>query len=329
MATHAVAPAALSALRRQIARIEGTLPERLDVRADADALVLRRTRGTAEDQLIRTGSADFDAALDGGLAAGALTEVHGREGRDAGAVAGFSLALAALLRSQRPAGSGFPLLWIGTGQAFTEGGFPYAPAMCARFGFAPGELIFAEPAKLADALWIAEEAMRVREIAGVLVELCGNPQKLDLTATRRLHRRAAMAGRPVFLMRQSAEPEPTAAPVRLVVSGAPAAARATLDGRLADSIGQPSFAVTIDKSRSARTGRFVLEWNPDEHAFWQRRTQDTRPLVSAPQRRKDPAPAPGTVVAFASGVSGAGKSATGVQPSREQHPAHRGDRRAG
>ena len=328
MATHAVAPAALSALRRQIARIEGTLPERLDVPADAAAIV-RRTRGAAESQPIRTGSADFDQALDGGLVVGALTEIHGREGRDAGAVAGFSLALAARLRRQRQAEGCFPLLWIGSGQAFAEGGFPYAPGLHAEFGFAAGELLFAESSKLADALWIAEEATRVREIAGIFIELCGNPQKLDLTATRRLHRRAVVAGRPVFLMRQSAVPEPTAAPVRLVVASAPATSRATLDGPLGDSIGHPAFAVTIDKSRSARTGQFVLEWNADEHAFWQRRPQDTRPLVSTAQRRKVAAPAPGTVVAFTSGAFGAGKSAAGVQPSREQHPAHRGDRRTG
>ena len=105
------------------------------------------------------------------------------------------------------------------------------------FGIAPEALLFSEAPKLADALWIAEEAARLSALAAVIIELRGNPDRLDLTATRRLHRRAEQAGRPVLLIRQAAQAEPTAAPVRFVVAAAPAAPRATLAGPLAGSIG--------------------------------------------------------------------------------------------
>ena len=84
------------------------------------------------------------------------------------------------------------------------------------------------------ALWIAEEAARLSALGGGLLEVDGNPDRLDLTATRRLHRRAQAAGRPVLLLRQSALAEPTAAPVRLLVAPAPAAPRHTLAGPLAE-----------------------------------------------------------------------------------------------
>ena len=108
-------------------------------------------------------------------------------------------------------------------------------------------------------------------LAAVILEIRGSPQRLDLTATRRLHARAQSAGRPVFLLRQAAEAEPTAAPVRLIVSSAPAAPRRTIAGPLAGSIGRPAFTVSIGKSRTALPGQFTLEWNPDEHAFEERR----------------------------------------------------------
>ena len=98
-----------------------------------------------------------------------------------------------------------PLLWIGVSEAFAEAGFPYAPGLAALCGLSPGELLISQTPKLADALWIAEEAARLKELSAVVLEVRGNPNRLDLTATRRLHRRAQEAGRPVFLLRQSAE----------------------------------------------------------------------------------------------------------------------------
>ncbi|TPN83649.1 hypothetical protein FJ987_19120 [Mesorhizobium sp. CU2] len=336
MAMSAVARDTVFALRRQIAKIEGTLPERLQapvagVSADAvrsDMTLVRRGLAVASaDALLCTGIERLDTALGGGLPKAALGEIHGLETRDAGAVAGFALSLISLILKEK---QGLPVLWIGTAEIFHEAGFPYARGLHALFGIAPEQLLFSEAPKLLDALWIAEEAARMTAFAAVILEIRGSPQRLDLTATRRLHARAQNAGRPVLLLRQAGEAEPTAAPVRLIVSAAPSASRETVAGPLAGSIGRPAFTVDIGKSRTALPGQFTLEWNPNEHAFAERsaekeRAEDPVAVVPASARGADPAPASGAVLAFPAVAA----SAAGDQPPRQQHPAHRGPRRAG
>ncbi|MGO4832902.1 ImuA family protein [Rhizobiaceae sp. 2RAB30] len=334
MATSAVAQETILSLRRKIARIEGTLAERLeappapDVAAAPSGVILRQAGLAAKSRLssgLRTGAPRLDTALGGGLPEAALTEIHGPDARDAGAAAGFALALAGLAR-KRHAGRSAPILWIGTGEAFREAGFPYAPGLLAFCGLAPGDLLVSDVQKLADALWVAEEAARLSGLSAVFLEMRGNPNKLDLTATRRLHRRAQVAGHPVFLLRQSAAPEPTAAPLRLVVSAAPAAPRATVAGPLAGSVGRPAFSVGIDKSRFALAGQFIVEWNPHDLSFQERGSENPGSMVPLSQRGADPAPAAGAVLAFRPGQ---GQAAARLQPSREQHPAHRRPRRTG
>ena len=329
MAVHAVAQETIFGLRQKIAKIEGRLAERLDSPAaspsEAAGVVLRHHGiAPAGDFFLPTGVDALDRTLGGGLPKAALTEIHGAETRDAGAVAGFALALAGLiLKGRKPA---LPLLWIGTSEIFREAGFPYAVGLARDFGIAPEALLYSETAKLADALWIAEEAARLSALAAVIIELRGNPEKLDLTATRRLHRRAQEAGRPVLLIRQAAAAEPTAALVRFVVAPAPAAPRSTLAGALAGSIGSPAFTVTIDKSRTALAGKFIVEWNSHDAAFQERQPPNTRRLVPLSRPRKDLATTPGTILAFA---PAADEVAAGRQPSRQQHATDRSSRRAG
>jgi protein ImuA len=342
MATSAVARETVFALRRQIARIEGTPIERFDASVglpcDAGHVVIRRNGLAENETLLCTGVAGLDAALGGGLPKAALTEIHGAETRDAGAVAGFALALVSRLIKDTPAG---PVLWIGTAEVWRESGPPNAKGLQALFGIAPQSLLFCEAPKLADALWIAEEAVRLTALSAVVLEIRGNPQRLDLTASRRLHARAQSAGRPALLLRQAAQAEPTAAPVRLVVSPAPSAPRNTIAGPLDGSIGRPAFTVSVSKSRTARSGQFTLEWNPDERAFderhsdegwgderWgmEKRATDPVAVVSLPRRRADIAATPGAVLAFPAAGSPA---APRPQPSRTERPTHRRTRRAG
>ena len=332
MVTTAVAQADVFALRRKIAKIEGRLPEQFAVSPGTDkaAVVLRRHGvASSENFFLRSGAEKFDAALGGGLERAALTEIHGAETRDAGAAAGFALALIGLILKDMAIKA--PILWIGTAEIFREAGYPYALGLQERFGIGPEKLLLSEAPKLTDALWIAEEAARLKALSAVLLELRGNPQGLDLTATRRLHRRAQEAGRPVFLLRQSALAEPTAAPVRLIVSPAPAALRQTIGGPLARSIGPPRFTVTVGKSRLALPGQFELEWNPDERSFQERRldrsqSESSVAVVSLSRHRANTAAAPRTIMAFKSGNV---EATPRHQPPGEQHPAHRRPRRAG
>lgn len=321
MASRAVAREAVFALRREIARIEGTLPQRLEGQAGEAEAARQGAR-------LRLGIDGFDALLGGGLMRAALTEIHGCETRDAGAVAGFTLALVARLLREVPEPG--LVLWAGTVEVFREAGLPHAAGQHALFGLAPERLVLAQVPRLADALWVAEEAIPLQRLAAVVVEARGNPEKLDLTATRRLHRRAQAAGRPVLLLRQAAQPEATAAPVRLVVAPAASGQRSTLAGPLDGSIGRPAFTVSVDKRPAALPGLFTLEWNSDECLFTERaksqnRAADPVAVVSLSGCRAGPAPAAGQVVAFRR----QGAPAAGAEHTPEQHDAGRGPRRAG
>lgn len=319
MAKNAVARETVFALRQKIAKIEGTLPERLGI-ACGHSLA---AAGAIDATRLRTGCERLDALLGGGLARAALTEIHGAETRDAAAVAGFAMALCGLLLKSAQAQNA-PVLWIGTAEMFREAGFPHAAGLHALFGVTPGMLLLCEVPKPADALWVAEEAGALTALAAVVLELRGNPARLDLTATRRLHRRAKAAGRPVFLLRQAAMALPTAAPARLAVSPAPAAPRQTLAGPLVGTIGRPAFSVRVDKCVAALPGLFTLEWNPDEHEFAQGparkdTAKDAITLVSLPGNGKGAAPAPGQVVAFRPPAP----QSTDHQPASGQRPAYR------
>lgn len=306
MVNSAVAQETVFALRRKIARIEGTLPERLDVPETSSAgeagTVLRRNGVPGSGvRLLETGARRFDDALDGGLPYAALTEIHGAETRDAGAAAGWALALAGLGLKSEAVPS--PILWIGTTDIFREAGQPYAPGLLGRFGISPESIFISEIGKLEEALWVAEEAAGLKHLSAVILEIRGNPKKLDFTATRRLHRRTQAAGRPLYLVRQAASPQPTAAPVRLVVSPARAASRMTVSGPLVGSIGPPAFTVAIAKNRMALPAEFTLEWNSDERAFHERRSdgrcaKNPGLMVSIPAGRTDSQAASGAILAF-------------------------------
>jgi len=319
MAANAAAQAAICALRRDIAKIEGRLAETLDVPGDSageEAVLLRRHGLVVPDQgLLPTGAKEFDAALDGGLPRAALTEILSTATRDAGAAAGFVLSLVNRTLGEKAE----PVLWIGTFEVFREAGFPYALGILGPYGINPNKFLVAQAAKLVDALWIAEEAARLHRLSAVVIELRGHHPHLDLTATRRLHRRAQDAGRPIFLLREAALPEPTAAPIRLIVSSASAGLRHSFDGPLSGSIGPPAFTVAISKNRNAPPAQFTLEWNSHERTFQERRAENPVPVVSAPQYG-----------AHISGEIGARLAyrrprpqAAGHQSPGKEHPAHR------
>jgi protein ImuA len=284
MAQSALARGELLSLRREIARIEGRLAETLElpvVEQDAglpheggagagDAAFVVRRGGIPGPALLPLGIPALDGPLGGGLPLAAMTEIHGAQMRDAGVVAGFALGLASLVLKQAP--SVRPVLWVSAAGTFAEAGVPYLPGILPRFGIAAERMIFCRAQRVEEALWVAEEAAALPALALVLLEIGGVSKKLDLTATRRLHRRTLMAGRPLFLLRQSAVAEPTAAPVRFNVSPAPAGERQLLAGTpdadtLESSIGPPAITVVITRSRTNMPASATLEWSDDARAF--------------------------------------------------------------
>ena len=334
MAREAAARQTLFALRREMARIEGRLAERLAMPAAVSASLVRYCGVVHDDspEFIPTGAPRLDARLNGGLPGAALTEIHGAGMRDTGAVTGFVLALASLVLQKNA--SGGPLFWIGTEDGFHEGGIPYAPALLKDYGIAPERLILSCTRKIEDALWVAGETSKLKAVSALIIEIRGNPARVDLTATRRLQRRASLAGHPIFLLRQSSRAksggaEPTAAPVRLLLASAPAGLRQTISGPLSGSIGPPAFQVRIDKNRNGLPGQFLLEWDPQTHSFHERpqgyAAENNGIVVSSSRHGPNPAPAAGTLMAFGEAGSGSPRD----EPPGKQYAAHRRSRRAG
>ncbi|MGB8816347.1 MAG: hypothetical protein WCC66_00310 [Rhizobiaceae bacterium] len=260
----AMARARLGRLRHAIARIEGR-----------PAQTLGGTAGRAQHMpagRICTGIAAFDESVGGGLQRAALTELRSGQTRHGAHLLGFALCLASLAssqdgRSQNERSNDKPLLWVSAESDAREAGLPYLPGIAGLTGLPPGRLLTAAARTIHDTLWIAEEAAASAAFSCLIIELRGNPKALGLDETRRLQRRAALSGQPVFLLRAAGEAEPTAAPCRLYVAPAPSVPRRTRDGPLAGSIGSPAFTVAIEKASAPSCPPFVLEWNPDERHF--------------------------------------------------------------
>lgn len=326
MAPSAVARETIASLRHQIAKIEGRLAERLDGRLDRapeetgrgidSDIDLVRYRGLPSGNLLATGAERFDATLGGGLPGAGLTEIHAAGTRDASTAAAFVLALVRLAMQRTSA----PVLWVGMTESFREAGYPYPPGILFLYGIDPSRLLVSQAEKLTDALWIAEQAAALDGFSAVLLETRGSSAHLDLTATRRLHHRARDAGHPLFLLRQGAGLEPTAAPFRLILRSAPAGLRHILGKPLARSIGPPAFQVEISKNRTAPPARFILEWNDHARALQERAAENPIPVVPAPQYGTPAQAAAGTLLAF---PPPARQAAAGDQPPGKQHPAHR------
>ncbi|MDY8109098.1 hypothetical protein U0C82_08060 [Fulvimarina sp. 2208YS6-2-32] len=222
---------------------------------------VRQDRRCTPHEAISLGDAAVDAALGGGFPAGGLAELHGDEARDGGSLAGFAMALAARFGASRDR----PVLWISERPAIHEAGLPY-PLGFAAFSVPSGAMTLVCARRLDDAIWAAEEAAACKALALVVLEARGNPRQLGLEGTRRLHVRAHKAGVPLLLVRQSAEAQSTAAPLRLRIG--PAQARPVAD--LADQrrlVGAPVFPLSIEKNRSARTGRIDLVWSSHDRSF--------------------------------------------------------------
>lgn len=313
MAETAVARETLFALRETIARLEGKpVPALAAAAHEAMAADGGRSKaGPKQGRPFETGIATLDEALEGGVPRDALTEIRSLSLRDAGAATGFALALASRLREGEknvPAGRTI-VLWIGDTVATMEAGLPYAIGL-RDFGLEPQGFLHAAPRKLEEALWLAEAALASGVFAVVILEVRGNPARFGLTESRRLSLRAKAAGRPLFLLRHGGEEEASSALFRLSVEPAPAAARFLPDGSmLGGSIGNPSFRLTLEKSRNPAPLSLVLEWNAHDRRFSsildqqrpaliERKSANPRPHLPPVANRSDRPQAMGSVVAL-------------------------------
>ena len=200
----------------------------------------------------------LDRLLAGGLSRDALHEVRSDTTRDAAAATGFAAALVARLAvtDRRP------VLWVAEASALSEAGAPYGAGLD-RFGTDSSRLFLVRVKKPAEALWVFEEGLSCRGLAAVLAEIRGNPRPLDLTATRRLALRAEAGGVMGLLLRQSGQPDATAAETRWSVAPLPAAVTDDFPA----GIGRPAWRLTLERNRHGPTGAADVEWDHDRRAF--------------------------------------------------------------
>ncbi|WP_377294479.1 ImuA family protein [Rhizobium sp. SG2393] len=252
----------LSMLRDTLARIEGRTPSFRDRNPACpdDAQFSGEAR-------LPLGAARFDALLGGGLPQEGLIEVRHDETREAGTASGFTLALAGLYQRDRQATGRRSLLWVAERQAAAEAGLPYAPGL-GDHGLDTMRLLFSRPRRIEDALWVVEAALACGDFAAVTLEVRGNPAALGFTESRRLHLKAKASGLPLLLLRQGGEAQASAARLRFAVRPAHAAARRLSDGAaLPGSLGNPVFAVTIEKNRAVPPQTLSLEWSAHDLRF--------------------------------------------------------------
>jgi protein ImuA len=206
---------------------------------------------------VELGASAVDAALGGGLRTGALHEIYAAQPQDAGAAAGFALGLAACVMRARPG----LLLWIRQGMAEREFGAPYAPGL-AEAGIDPRRLVAVSARRMDELLDAALQGARALGGGVVLLEPWGPAKELDLTAARRLALAAEQSGATLTaLFAGRAAPCPSPALSRWRVAAAPATAGPR------GLMGRPRVRAELIRSRTGRTGAWVVEWDGDACAF--------------------------------------------------------------
>jgi len=194
------------------------------------------------------GHADTDQVLGGGLLLGAVHEVFAV---DAGA-SGFAACAAQRLSGMKR------MLWIIQDFSALEYG-TLAPTGFAELGINPSHLLMLRAANAEDALRASIDALSCYGLGAVILEIAGNPKVLDLVASRRLVLAAQHKNVTVFLLRQGAVAEPSAAQTRWQIR----CHRSTAT----DDWGMPRFEAKLVRNRQGETGHWVMEWNCDDGAF--------------------------------------------------------------
>jgi protein ImuA len=247
-----------------------TLRDRIE-RIETQGDVLRSRR-------VSLGHADADAALQGGLAIGAVHEVF-TEGRQSAAATGFVAGLAGRIAPRRP------LLWIRQDFSERETG-ALSMSGLAELGLDPRHLVTVRASDTEAALRASADALACDALGAMVLEVWGETQKLDLVASRKLTLAAQASGVTALVLRVAASPQASTAETRWIVRAAhspPSAAWAAW--------GAPRFDVELVRNRHGLLGRWIMEWKCDECLFTSPAAHP-QPLAVTPVHRPDQARAP-------------------------------------
>lgn len=227
---------------------------------------------------VTLGAEAVDGALGGGIAPGSLHEVYARGARDAPAATAFTLALAVRAATQDRA-----ILWVRQDAFDAETGAIYPPGL-AELGLQPHRFILVKARDAEGVLRAGEEGARCPALGAVLIAPWGDPQRLDLTTTRRLTIAAARSGVTTLMLRVSPVASPSSALTRWRIESLPSRALA------ANAPGAPAFLAHLLRHRGGMAEQaWPLEWNRDRASFEDRTLKPAtalpRPLVPVPDSR--------------------------------------------
>jgi protein ImuA len=230
---------------------------------------------------VALGHTDADAALQGGLAVGAVHEVFA-EGRQSAAATGFIAGLAGRAMARRP------LVWVRQDFTEIESG-ALSMSGLAELGLDPRLLVTVRAADVDTALRTAADALACDAVGGVVLEVWGEARQFDLVASRKLTLAAQASGVTGLLLRVAAEP------LRVAAEPSPSTAETRWIVRAAHSPpaaewGAPVFDAQLVRNRHGPVGRWIMEWKCDECLF-AKPAAYPQPVAAAPAYRPHQTPA--------------------------------------
>ncbi|KIZ43642.1 MULTISPECIES: DNA repair protein [Rhodopseudomonas] len=247
---------ALADLRGDIERIE----------SNSEAQQLRR---------VALGHAEADAALQGGLARGALHEVFAEAGRHGAAATGFVAGLARRIGTR-------PLLWVRQDFAERESG-ALSPNGFGELGLDPRLLVTVHAPDAEAALRAAADALACDALGCVVLEIWGESRHLDLVASRKLTLAARGSGVTGLVLRVAATPLPSSAETRWIVRAAHSPPRPGTPP-WQQIWGAPVLETALVRNRHGPNGRWIMEWKCDECLF-RDAPAHPQPVAAAPADR--------------------------------------------
>ena len=223
---------------RTLARLQSTID-----RLDSDPAGKKRR--------VPLGHREADAALQSGLAIGAVHEVFA-EGHHSAAATGFIGGLAQRITARRP------MLWVRQDFAEIESG-ALSMSGWRELGFDPRLLVTVRTPDAGTALRVAADALACDALGAVVLEVWGDARPFDLVASRKLTLTARASGVTGLLLRVAATPMPSTAETRWIV-------RATHSPPVPDW-GAPVLDAQLVRNRHGPTGHWIMEWKCDECLF--------------------------------------------------------------
>jgi protein ImuA len=215
-----------------------------------------QTRPGDSGNRITLGVAALDDRLEGGLARGDLHELFAGSVEDSSTAAGFALMLT--LRGARP---GQPVIWIREGRCIRQTGRLHAPGLV-ELGLDPRDVILIDADDTLAVLRAGADAVKCGPVGAVVIEPWGKARPYDLTASRRLAMAAKVSGVTTLVVRAGADPLPSAAQTRWLVTSAESLPLP------ADAPGHPAFDITLLRHRGGIAGlQARLEWNRETRSF--------------------------------------------------------------